>query len=200
MSVDRMMILRFEEGNQLFDKVMEWCKDGVSQLQRDNINNIFHADFIYKRYNDHEPDFSGEDTLGLDKQKVLYDTYEDVDRMLAPLWVEGVLWGILIHERPKNNQAWFESETYLARMVSNVISGVIYRDEILKDVREAEERTAAMLDATPQACTFFDEEYKVIDCNMEAPRMFGLNDNQEYMDRFYALSPEFQLDGRRSDE
>lgn len=200
MSVDRMMILKFEEDNQLFDTFMEWCKDGVSELQRDKINDMFQANGIYKRYYDQEPDFNYEDTLGINKQKVLYDTYEDVDRMIAPLWVEGVLWGILIHERPKDKQVWFESETYLARMVSNVISGVIYRDEILKDVKEAEERTAAMLDATPQACTFFDEEFRVIDCNMEAPRMFGLNDKQEYMDRFYILSPEFQLDGRRSDE
>ena len=61
-----------------------------------------------------------------------------------------------------------------------------------------EERTHAMLDATPLACSFWDEELNLIDCNHECLILFGLTSKKEYIRRFRELSPEFQPDGRPS--
>ncbi|MDR3172449.1 MAG: PAS domain S-box protein [Treponema sp.] len=69
----------------------------------------------------------------------------------------------------------------------------IYEKE--KETREAEERVRAMLDATPLACTLWDKNAVMIDCNQEALDLFGLKDKADYLNRFFALNPEFQPDG-----
>ncbi|GAA5784478.1 sensor domain-containing diguanylate cyclase [Chitiniphilus shinanonensis] len=68
----------------------------------------------------------------------------------------------------------------------------------LAEMREADERTRIMLDATPMCCNFWDENHHNIDCNQEAVNLFGLKDKQEYLDRFFELSPEYQPDGSLS--
>ncbi|GHV54563.1 hypothetical protein FACS1894216_14840 [Synergistales bacterium] len=67
-------------------------------------------------------------------------------------------------------------------------------------VRETEERMRLMLDTMIFACCFFDENWRVIDCNQRAVVLFGCKDKTEFMDKFYALSPECQSDGRNSAE
>ena len=72
--------------------------------------------------------------------------------------------------------------------------------KMLTEMREADERVRIMLDTTPLCCNFWDENFHTIDCNLEAAKLFGLKDKQEYIDRFFELSPEFQPDGQRSRE
>ncbi len=71
---------------------------------------------------------------------------------------------------------------------------------MLAEIREADERTRIMLDATPLCCNFWDENYNNIDCNEEAARLFDLGSKQEYLDRFPELSPEYQPNGKTSAE
>ncbi len=71
---------------------------------------------------------------------------------------------------------------------------------MLAEIREADERTRIMLDATPLCCNFWDENCNNIDCNEAAARLFGLKDKQEYLERFAELSPEYQPNGRLSSE
>ncbi len=66
--------------------------------------------------------------------------------------------------------------------------------------KAAEERTRIMLDTTPLCANFWDKNFNNIDCNLEAAKLFDLKDKQEYLDRFFDLSPEFQPDGRPSGE
>lgn len=60
--------------------------------------------------------------------------------------------------------------------------------------REAESHTQMMLDSTPMVCTVWDIDGKVIDCNMEALRQFGLRKKSDYINKFYLLNPVFQPD------
>ena len=69
-----------------------------------------------------------------------------------------------------------------------------------KKIREADERAQIMLDATPVCANFWDKNHNNIDCNLEAVKLFGLKNKQEYLNRFFELSPEFQPCGRRSSE
>ena len=55
---------------------------------------------------------------------------------------------------------------------------------------EANERARIMLDATPLCCNLWDEHFNNIDCNQEAVNLFELSSKQEYLDRFFELSPE----------
>ncbi len=72
--------------------------------------------------------------------------------------------------------------------------------KMLAEMREADERTQIMLDATPLCCNFWDENVNNVDCNQEAAKLFDLPDKQAYLDNFMKLSPEFQPNGLRSDE
>ncbi len=65
---------------------------------------------------------------------------------------------------------------------------------------DVEERTRVMLDATPLASSFWDIEGNMLDCNMEAVRLFGLKTKSDYIDHFYDLNPEYQPDGRLTTE
>ncbi|MDR1470975.1 MAG: response regulator [Synergistaceae bacterium] len=77
---------------------------------------------------------------------------------------------------------------------------VMYYDTT--DVRnaEADESARLMLDATPLACSIWDEDDNLLDCNEEALRMFGLRQKSDYLKYFHDLSPEFQEDGLPSGE
>jgi PAS domain S-box-containing protein len=72
----------------------------------------------------------------------------------------------------------------------------IYHDTTELRHAEAEKRTRAMLDATPLATSFWDEEGNMLDCNMEALHMLRLSKKSDYMDHFFDLNPEYQPDGR----
>ncbi|MCL2564240.1 MAG: sensor domain-containing diguanylate cyclase [Defluviitaleaceae bacterium] len=71
-------------------------------------------------------------------------------------------------------------------------------------LREAEqiikERLQLMLDSSPMACVIYDENFTILEVNREALRLFELKNKQEYIDRFFELSPEYQPDGRLSVE
>ena len=72
------------------------------------------------------------------------------------------------------------------------------KDALLLDMeklREADKRTQIMLDATPLGCKLWDRDLNVIECNQEAVHLFNLSDKQEFLNRFFDLSPEYQPDG-----
>jgi len=64
--------------------------------------------------------------------------------------------------------------------------------------RKANERARLMLDATPLGALYWDKNLKIVDCNEESLRLFGVKDKQEYIERFLELSPEYQPDGSPS--
>ena len=73
-------------------------------------------------------------------------------------------------------------------------------EDALEKMHEANEHVRIMLDATPLVCTVWDMNLNVIDCNTEALKLFGFSDKQDLLEKFYALSPEFQEDGMPSVE
>ncbi len=70
----------------------------------------------------------------------------------------------------------------------------------LAKMREADERTQIMLDSMPLCATFWNKEFKCIDCNQETVSLFKLANKQEYLKKFHQLSPEYQPNGRLSSE
>lgn len=72
------------------------------------------------------------------------------------------------------------------------------QQKMLADLRAADERSRIMLDTAPICCNFWNTHFQNIDCNLAAPKLFGLKDKEEYVARFWELSPEFQPDGQRS--
>ncbi len=66
--------------------------------------------------------------------------------------------------------------------------------------KEAEERTRIMLDNVPMCANFWDKNFKNIDCNLEAAKLFDLSSKQEYLERFFQHTPEYQHDVRLSSQ
>jgi signal transduction histidine kinase/DNA-binding response OmpR family regulator len=63
---------------------------------------------------------------------------------------------------------------------------------------ETDEQLQIMLDATPLVMNFWNRDIKNINTNEEAVKLFELSSKQEYLDRFFDLSPEYQKDGSLS--
>jgi len=67
-------------------------------------------------------------------------------------------------------------------------------------IQAEHENAKLLMDATPFACRLWNKDFEIFDCNEEAVRLFKMKDKQEYIDRYFELSPEFQPDGLRSNE
>jgi len=74
------------------------------------------------------------------------------------------------------------------------------RKALIDELSEANARTEVMLDTIPLCCLLLNKEFKCIACNSESARLFKLKDKQEFIDRFYDLSPPYQSDGQPSYE
>ncbi|MDR1654725.1 MAG: PAS domain-containing protein, partial [Treponema sp.] len=74
----------------------------------------------------------------------------------------------------------------------------IYRDitELLRV--ESDERIRVMFDSAPLACTFWDAEGALTDCNQEALTLFKVSSKEEFCRRFFEFSPALQADGNFS--
>ena len=70
--------------------------------------------------------------------------------------------------------------------------------QILEYTELSQKRLQAMLDASPMLCAVFDENFNITNVNDEAITILKLKDKQEYIDRFFDLSPEYQPDGQLS--
>ena len=83
---------------------------------------------------------------------------------------------------------------------SNIIDGYMFDITEHKQL-EAAELTTLMLDTSPICCQLWSKDFKTLDCNEAAVKLYGFNYKQEYVDRFLLdCSPEYQNDGQRSDE
>lgn len=72
--------------------------------------------------------------------------------------------------------------------------------ETRRSLRESSERTQLMLDSMPIVANFWNKDCKNIDCNLAAAKLFDLESKQEYLERFFELSPLVQPCGRPTPE
>ncbi len=63
-------------------------------------------------------------------------------------------------------------------------------NKTMGNMREADERTKLMQNATPLCCNHWNKGLQKICCNQEEVKRFELSSKQEYRDRFYKLSPD----------
>ena len=72
--------------------------------------------------------------------------------------------------------------------------------EAYNRIDDDRQRARVMLDATPLCCSLIDDEFNVIECNEEVLKLYKIEDKQEYLDRFFDFSPQYQPDGSPSEE
>jgi PAS domain S-box-containing protein len=69
-----------------------------------------------------------------------------------------------------------------------------------RSIQDADERMRLMLDSSPLGIILYDKEFDVIDCNKEALNMFGVSDMHGIKGQYEKFVPEFQPDGKCSEE
>lgn len=72
--------------------------------------------------------------------------------------------------------------------------------ELEKENEKFRARLKALLDASPLCLNLWNKKGENILCNHEAVKLFDLSGEQEYLDRFFELSPKYQPNGRLSSE
>ena len=120
--------------------------------------------------------------------------------LVIPVYLQDSFWGFVSFDDCHQERAFTKDEISILRSGSLMLASAINRGETAARMREADERTRLMLDATPLCCNLWNRDFVNIDCNEEAVKLFELKDKQEYLDRFFELSPEYQPDGRLSSE
>ncbi|MCL1859114.1 MAG: ATP-binding protein [Oscillospiraceae bacterium] len=70
----------------------------------------------------------------------------------------------------------------------------------MEHIQEEHERIKLLINEAPFACRLWNRDYKIFECNDATLQLFMIADKQEYMDRHFELSPEFQPDGKPSRE
>ncbi|MDR1705418.1 MAG: response regulator [Clostridiales bacterium] len=118
--------------------------------------------------------------------------------LAVPVFAHNRFWGFALYENLKEEKKFSSRTTGILRSASLMLSNVIIRDEESKRIHEADERARLMLDATPLAARLWSKDFKLIESNEAAARMFGLRDKEEYIDRYFELTPEYQPDGRKT--
>jgi signal transduction histidine kinase/CheY-like chemotaxis protein len=66
--------------------------------------------------------------------------------------------------------------------------------------KQTNERTRSLLNAAPIMVNIWDKDLNLIECNHETVKLFGLSNEAEYIERFFEFSPEYQPNGRPSQE
>ncbi len=67
-------------------------------------------------------------------------------------------------------------------------------------LRKNQELLMSAMDTMPLCFNLWDKDFNNIQCNKAAVDLFSLKDEQEYLDRFFELSPEYQPDGKKSSD
>jgi PAS domain S-box-containing protein len=70
----------------------------------------------------------------------------------------------------------------------------------ISQMRQADEYVQLLLDAMPLACSLWDSNINPIACNLEAVKLHKLSSKEEYIEKFFQLSPPMQPDGKLSGE
>ena len=92
---------------------------------------------------------------------------------------------------------------FAAILVVLFILTMIFMSILTRNMEEskvAEERLRIIIDNMPLVSNFRDKDYNIIECNEASVKLFDLSSKEEYLQRFFELSPEYQPDGRLSTE
>ena len=132
--------------------------------------------------------------------QIFLSQYKIKSIILIPLFLQDKFWGFLNLDDCRREKVFSDDEINILRSVGLMFTSAMNRDAQSGQINEALNRTRQLLDGMPFGCDLWDENFKLYDCNDAAARLLGIEDKQDYLNRFYTLSPEFQPNGQLSNE
>ncbi len=124
-----------------------------------------------------------------------------------PVVVSDCLWGFILACDSKQERQFGEAMESALETVGTLLASGYMKNEkeqqlvdIVEKMRVVEDGMELVLNSAPMSTIFWNKEYQVVDCNDETPRMFGVLDKRECIERFHTFSPETQPNGKDSAE
>ena len=118
--------------------------------------------------------------------------------VMLPMFLEDIFWGFFYIDDCRHERTFTEVEINILTSAGLMMTSSVNRNIQNIKMHEAEERMQIMIDAAPLCACFWDEHLALVDCNLEAVKMFDVFDKQEFIDKFILLSPEYQPCGESS--
>ena len=87
-------------------------------------------------------------------------------------------------------------------IISLIVTGVALRTIKVKMKREQDvhETNEIFINSSPFIMNIWDENYRLVATSQQSVEVFGLSSQEQYLERFHELSPEYQPCGMRSQE
>ncbi|MCL2834326.1 MAG: GAF domain-containing protein, partial [Treponema sp.] len=124
--------------------------------------------------------------------------YEIKSILVVPIHIENHFWGFFSFDDCRKERIFTEDEVNVLNSASLMMVNAVNRNEQANKVLEAHQRTKLIMDAMPLCTNLWDRNLRPFDCNEEAVKLYNMADKQEFLDRFFDLSPEYQPDGQFS--
>jgi len=204
LDVDRVQIWRNEEidGDLHFVLRYEWLSDYGKNCSA--IPNGLH--FSYSMKPEWESKFLRGENINAplcelpEEDRVFLGNYGMKSIVILPMFLDGNFWGFFSIDDCHSERTLTNEEISILDSAGLMMTSAVNRNIQALKMREADERTQIMFDAAPFGIFFWDKNLNIIDCNQEAVNLFELSSKQEFIDRFFWMSPEYQPDGMTSKE
>ncbi|MCL2835097.1 MAG: ATP-binding protein, partial [Treponema sp.] len=125
-------------------------------------------------------------------------SYEIKSILAVPIHIENHFWGFISFDDCRKERVFTEDEVNALNSAGLMMVNAVNRNAQANKLQEAHQRTKLIMDAMPLCTNLWDRNLRPFDCNEEAVKLYNLANKQEFLDRFFDLSPEYQSDGQLS--
>ena len=204
MDVDRIYIWKKEniDGAPHYVQKYQWMNDLGRQKNPVSIANRYLSSYTQ----DWEENFIRNECVNKPIREMRAETQEllkshGVRSILnIPVYLQDHFWGFVDFDDCHKERIFSEEETSILKSSSLMMVSAIEKNVQDIFVRDAHERLSQVLDANPLYCNLFDSQHNAIFCNEESLKLFDVKTKEEYLRRFWDLSPKYQPDGQLSRE
>jgi len=117
----------------------------------------------------------------------------------VPIFTHNEFWGVVTMEDHTCYRYFDDDCLDLFRSAAQLCANAFMRNEMMREIIEANEFNRAVFDIAPIGFTVFDENLSIIECNNTILNLLGTT-KQYYNNNFFEFSPEYQNDGSNSTE
>jgi len=137
--------------------------------------------------------------LSEEEQRFL-SVYDIKSIVIIPLIIKNVFWGFFKIDDCESARLFRDDEITILGSISRMLVSALNRNAQVLEIRESHNRIRILLDKMPFACHLWNSNFEMIECNEENTQLFNVTDKNELMSHFSRFTPEYQPNGRLSED
>jgi len=201
-SADRVYIMRNEtiNGKNCFVYIYEW----VNEIGKDGTTITKGLTVPYDVYPEWKTKIERGECLNgpMSEQSPFIQSYFSKilikSLLVIPVFIQGKFWGLFSFTDCQIERTFTDDEVNILRSGALMMVSSLNRNLQEAELKKAHQLTQDLLDAMPFSCQLWNRDLKIFDCNEETVQMFNTKNKQDFIDRFFDFSPEYQSDGQSS--